>query len=424
MTMQATIEELSATRRKLNITVPPVKVSEAFQSAIAEIQKTADVRGFRKGKVPASVVRKFFAEDVRKKALYAVIENGYQDALKTAEFFVVSQPQIEPVGEFGETSEFNFVAVVDINPQVDITGYKELTLKTTMKDVTDEDIEKSLVRLSRDFGKVDKVTAVRPATSDDIVTASYEIQVDGQTIENGDLKNVRLDLGRADLFADFVSGVVGIKPNENKKFEVKYPEDYHLEPLKGKTAQINFTLHTLESVVPAAIDEVFAQKMGAENVEGLKRSLRDNLSQNVERKRIDEFTEQIVDQLLATNSFEVPESLVEKVIDQAIEEANQQAGGKNRIDAKDENVRKEYRESAVSHVRGILALGNVARAEGLSVEDKELTPELMSTARSFGMNVSELLIKGGPQIVEEVRGRVLLNKTVKHLVGMSKIETV
>ena len=127
----AQIEEINSTRRKFKIEVPSNSVKSAFDVAVNEIQKSAEIKGFRKGKVPSALVKKFFAQDVVKKAYEKAVNESYGEAIKGVDFQIVSFPMIDVEGQFEEGKQFTYTATVDINPKVDIDGYKDLSLKST-----------------------------------------------------------------------------------------------------------------------------------------------------------------------------------------------------------------------------------------------------------------------------------------------------
>lgn len=196
MSFTSTVEEISSTRRKFKIAVQPHVVREAFEAAVTDVQQTANVRGFRKGKVPGTLVRKFFENDVRKKAFERIVERSYADAIAKTDLQIVSYPQIENDGDFNDNAEFKFSATVDVNPKVDVKGYKELTLKYDEKGVDDETLTKELDNLVRMAAKFEPESAVRPVAKSDFVRITYEGTVDGKIQKNIQRKNQRFDLSK------------------------------------------------------------------------------------------------------------------------------------------------------------------------------------------------------------------------------------
>lgn len=422
MAYESKIEEVSTTRRKFTITVPRNAVSEAFTATIDELRATADVRGFRKGKVPANVIRKFFKSDIFNRTAEKIINQSYFEVIKGSDAQIVSQPEIEAKEELQEDKDFTYVATVDVSPPIDIQGYKELTLKGIDTRIGDEDADKAIANMARSIAKTLPVAEERAIVEGDLVTVNLSVETDGQVNPDVSRDGLRFALGYDPLLPEYRDNLLGAKVGDVRDFTVKYPDDYAVASLAGKEAKVTATVTKLEALDMPELDDAFAKRIGAPSMEALRKSVRDSLIRTEESKKVDEFGRQIVEQLLEKNKFEVPESLVDSTIDRLIEEANQRVGKDARVDPRNESARTHFRETARSEVQSVLAIGNVARMEGLKVEDAEAAEELMELARSFGTSPQNLIKQGGRMVLQEAQGRALIKKTIKHLVGINKVE--
>jgi trigger factor len=169
----------------------------------------------------------------------------------------------------------------------------------------------------------------------------------------------------------------------------------------------------------STLDDEFAKRFGAENIDALRTSMRSQIENMNDRNKVAKFKDAIIKQILDKNTFDVPESLIEGTIDRAIADANGRREKGNQLDSNNEDVRKEYRDWAVSEVKGVLALGHIARQEGLTVDDREVSQELTTFALQAGIRPQDLLRNYGQQVIEEFRGKVLVDKVLKHLVGLA-----
>lgn len=418
----AQIEEINSTRRKFRIEVPSNSVKSAFDVAVTEIQKSAEIKGFRKGKVPSALVKKFFAQDVVKKAYEKAVNESYGEAIKDVDFQIVSFPSIDVEGQFEEGKQFTYTATVDINPKVEIAGYKELLLKTTEAEPnTDEQLQRSLRQLAADADALVLESTGRAAAKNDAVKVDYTVSVEGKELTDRASKGVTLHLDGSTL-PELESGIIGMKTGDNKKVAITYPDTFGDETLKGKTAEFNLTLNAIHVFEVSALNNEFAQKFGAENVDALCENMKNSITNMNERNKVAKFKDQIIQMILEKNTFDVPESLVEGTIDRAVADANSRREKGNQLDSNDPKVRDEYREWALREVKGVLALGHIARQEGLTVDDKEVGQEITSFAMQTGMRPQDILRDYGQQVIEEFRGKVLVDKVLKHLVGLAKIE--
>lgn len=418
----AQIEEVNSTRRKFRIEVPANTVKSAFDVAVTEIQQTAEIKGFRKGKVPSALVRKFFAQDVAKKAYEKAVNESYGEAIKGVDFQIVSFPMIDVDGQFEEGKQFAYTATVDINPKVDIQGYKELVLKTAEKEPElDEQVARTIRQLASDAEKLALETSGRAAIKNDAVKVDYTISVDGKELSERAAKDVTLHLDGSTL-PELEAGIIGMKTGDSKTIKVTYSESVGDANLKGKTAEFKVSVNSIHTFDLTKLDDEFAKRFGAENLDALRSTMRSQLEGMNERNKIARFKDDIIKQILDKNTFDVPESLIEGTIDRAIADANSRRERGNQLDSNNETVRNEYREWATSEVKGVLALGHIARQEGLTVDDREVGQELTSFALQAGMRPQDLLKQYGQQVIEEFRGKVLVDKVLKHLVGLAKIE--
>ncbi|NBX18243.1 MAG: trigger factor [Proteobacteria bacterium] len=416
------IEEVNSTRRKFRIEVPSSSVKSAFDVAVSEIQLSAEIKGFRKGKVPSALVRKFFAQDVAKKAYEKAVNDSYSEAVKTVDFQIVSFPMIDVEGQFEEGKQFTYTATVDINPKVEIQGYKELTLKTKEKEPEiDDQVSRTIRQLASDADRLVEETSGRAAAKQDAVKVDYKINVDGKELAERASAGVTLHLDGSTL-PELEAGIIGMKTGETKTIKVVYPETVGDENLKGKTAEFKLTLNSIHVFDLTKLDDVFAQRFGAENLDALRSTMRNQIQNMNERNKVAQFKDDIIKQILDKNTFDVPESLIEGTIDRAVADANSRREKGSQLDSNNETVRNQYREWATSEVKGVLALGHIARQEGLTVDDREVGQELTTFAMQAGVRPQDLLKNYGQQVIEEFRGKVLVDKVLKHLVGLAKVE--
>jgi FKBP-type peptidyl-prolyl cis-trans isomerase (trigger factor) len=350
MTYTSTIEEINSTRRKFKISVPVDSVKKAFSQATAKVQKTAKVRGFRDGKVPTALVRQFHMNDIAKEAADQVVREAYGDAVKGVDFQIVSHPHIEPENQFEENQDFEFSAIVDINPKVEIKDYKDLHVKLDegFNTSVDTEVEKLLGSYARVFGKRE--------------------QVEGEV------------------------------SSENQDQQ--------------------------DPMTPAALDDELAKKLGYQSLEEATQKLREIVHSTQSRLKADSALEQVIESILEKNDFEVAESLVDNSIDRFIAEENASRPKEQQLDAKDEATRSRYSEEAKKQVRGVLALGHIARQENISVSDDEMYHELSTFAMRNRIDPRAMIKQVGNQIFDEFRGQAMMRKVVEFILDNGHVEYV
>ncbi|KAB8032166.1 trigger factor [Fluviispira multicolorata] len=423
MTFSSTIEEVNSTRRKFKISVPASSIKDAFQAVATEIQKTAEIRGFRKGKAPATLIRKFYMGDIVKKAADRVINEAYSSASKTVDFQIVSHPHIEPVNQFDESQDFEFSATVDINPKIEIKDYQQIIIKMNknLEIDVEAEVEKLLNNYARALGKTEKDESGRVIVKGDVANVSYTVTHDGKLLEGKEAKNQLIELNGSNLAA-IEDAIVGMKALETKEFPVDLPENFADADLKGKTVQFSLVLNSVETLVPSAFDEEFAKRLGYPGMDEVRNNLRETIKRSNEEARSNVAFEQVVEQVLTTNEFEVAESLIESTIDRAIADANSRLAKDAQIKPENEEARTKYRDWANKQVRGILALGHIARQEGVSVTDDEMLRDMASYAMANQMDPQQLVKRAGAQVYDEFRGQVMIRKVISKILETAKVE--
>lgn len=425
MTFSSIIEEVNSTRRKFKISVPAASIKIAFSEVASEIQKTAEVRGFRKGKAPQALIRKFYFGDIVKKAADKVINNAYSDVAKTADFQIVSYPHIEPENQFDENNDFQFSATVDINPKVEIKDYSNLTVKLNknLNINAEEELDKLLNNYARILGKTEKDESGRALVKGDVANVSYKVFSAENELKNKETNSQMIELNGTNLPA-IEEAILGLKAGESKTFSVTYPENYQDNELKGLTVEFQLVVNSVETIVPAELNDEFATRLGHKTIEEAKINLLETIKKSNEEARSSSAFAQIVDHVLAVNNFEVAESLIESTIDRAIAEANANAAKNAQINKEDEQARAGYREWASKQVRGILALGHIARQEEIVVSDDEMLRDMASYAMANRMDPRELIKRAGTQVYDEFRGQVMIRKVISKILEKAQIEYI
>jgi trigger factor len=425
MSYTSTIEEVNSTRRKFKINVDKSLVTESIGRAATELQKTAQVKGFRKGKVPLSLVKKFYISDVRKKALETIVDETYRKVAEESKLQIVSYPNIEPVGTFDDERDFEFEATVDVNPEVEITGYKNLKLKLDKSKLpeVEKQIETTRKNFLRNAATLEEVTARNVVQAEDYLTLDYKLLENGVLLSKQERKGAKLALDGSNL-PEVEKGLLGAEKGKTKSFTVSFPETHNDAALKGKTVSFEATVTKIESLKLPELNEDFVKKFGFKAVEDFEKSLKETVSGSIKKQRLALLKEEMIKKILETNPFEVPESLVDSTIDRAIMEMNSRRPKDKQLKSDDQALRDQHKEWALNEVRGVLALGHIARAEQLKLDDAAVAGEISAFAAQNGMAPQEVIKRYGSQVIEEFRGKVLIDKVVEHIADMAEVEEV
>ena len=347
--------------------------------------KNVKVDGFRKGHVPEDVIEKTFADDIRDEILNRVIREEYAEVLKDKSFKPVSELQITDLKLEKDSLKVNLK--VAVFPEFDLPEYKGLNVELEKAEVSDEDVSAQLDRMLSRSKKYEKTTR-EEAQNGDIAVA----------FEGGKAQGHKLELGSKTFIDNFEEQIVGHKVGEEFEVNVKFPEEYHAENLKGKPAVFKVKLNSLEEIVLPELNDDFAKENGADTLEDLKTNVRANLLVEKENQAKNVKLSKIVEKIVDGVNIEVPEILVEQDIDANIAQFVQQLQmqGMNlesylsMTGQTVEKMREDLRANAIKGIKTSFVLSKVGETEDIKVSDEDIENELKNIASMYGMDVETI----------------------------------
>lgn len=375
-----------------------VKDGEEYSKLRKEVLskfKNVKVDGFRKGHVPEDVIEKTFADDIRDEILNRVIREEYAEVLKDKSFRPVSELQITDLKLEKDSLKVNLK--VAVFPEFDLPEYKGLNIELEKVEVSDEDVSSQLDKMLSRAKKYEK-TIREEAKNGDIATIDFEGFVDGVAFEGGKAEGHKLELGSKTFIDNFEEQIIGHKVGEEFEVNVKFPEEYHAENLKGKPAVFKIKLHSLEEIVLPELNDDFAKENGADTLEDLKTNVRANLLVEKENQAKNVKLSKIVEKIVDGVNLEVPEILVEQDIDANISQFVQQLQmqGMNlesylsMTGQTVEKMREDLRANAIKGIKTSFVLSKIGETEDIKVSDEDIENELKNIASMYGMDVEAI----------------------------------
>lgn len=418
MEITSTFEDVTPTRRCFTITVPSTQLKSAVDGELHRAKESAALPGYRKGKAPASLVMAHLGQKIINSALNSVINSAVEKVRSTSNAPTFGQPAIDLSPVESIDTDLQFTATFDINPLIEIKGYKELSLEVedTQQEPKEQQLENFLKRLSLRHASFRKRGSEELATKEDLVKIKSEF------ILNEKKQNSTESFRIVDIeqkMPQLAQAIVGANTGTTKTIALTFGEDIANPDLKGKTVDFTFTLLKIKEVVPAAVDDALAQKLGFNDLAAVKETFENGFNKQVEDNKIDALQPQIIDKLLEKNDFAVSEFLVETTIDNMI--GAQAREMRQELDAKDPAIRESFREKATKEVKGVLALGHVARMENISVSNEEALLAYADFCMQNNIPLPQSIRSLSPVITEEFRGQILLHKVIKHIAQLNGI---
>jgi trigger factor len=405
-------------RHELEATIPAAEVDEATEQVVTKIQAKAQLPGFRPGKVPLSIIRTKFPEEIRKEVLDVVLPRTLSKRFQAEGLAVVSTPDIVEL-KFEKGEPIYFKAQFEVHPEVELRAYKGLEVEYEDPSVTDADIDDRVEQIRESKAEYVNLDP-RPAEAGDFVVIGIE-SVEG--IEGEPMRNpeMQLELGSAETLPAFTEGIVGMSPGDTAMIDVTYDDDYGQERLAGKTVKFEVELKHVRRKELPELDDDFAQSMGDfRTLEEFREQVKNSIFAERQYRAQQTAKDQLLETLAKGHDFAVPETYVDRQFNNMLESyarALQQQG----IDPRTLNFdmkkfRETQREKATQDVRATLLLDKIATVEAVSVEQDEVDREVQRLARSQREPAAAVRMKlekdGG---LDRIANQIRTNKTIQFL---------
>ncbi len=431
--MQVTETSAAGLKRELKVVIGQGELGERFQSRLDEVKDTVQLKGFRKGKVPVSHLKKLFGRSMMAEVVQQAVEETSRKAISDRN----ERPAHQPTIGFGEDKDemekvlsgqgdLAFTLSFEILPDVTVADLTALKLEREVAEVSDEAGEKALADLLQASIRYE-VEEDRAAVMGDQLTVDYVGRVGGEAFEGGSAENSELVLAEGRLIPGLAEGLVGAKAGEDRMVAAKFPDQYSAAELAGKEAEFTVNIKAVaRPALPEASDE-FAKTLGAQSLAQLKDMLRNRIAAEYAGVTHTKLKRQVLDALDKAHDFALPEALVGGEFD-SIWRRFGAAPAKNEGDAdgqpakSEEERRADVRKIAERRVRLGLVIGEIGGQQKIEVTQDELKRALIARARSFpGQErmVYEFYEKN-PSAVMELRGPIFEDKVIDHIIEQAK----
>jgi trigger factor len=373
--------------REVKIEAPVEEVDKTFARVLREYKKYAKIPGFRAGKVPESVVKRRFAEQIKKDVVESLLPERFRAAITEAGIVPVSEPQLTGLTlEQGKALEGT--AVFEVVPDFSIDGYQGVVVPKPTVEATEEEFQLELKQLRESRATVEPVEEDRALVDGDWAQISYSGLIQNPEVGDSEVapplagQDSLVEIGGAETLPSFTEALRGSKVGQELKVEVTYPADYTESKLAGKTVAYEIEVKAIKKRILPELDDEFAKELGDyENLAALETRIREHLLAGKERRSEQEVREALFAALNDKFQFPIPESLVQQQVDarldrglRALAQQGMNADMMRKLDFG--RLRAAQRDSAVNEVRTSLLLDKIADVEGITVSDEDVDQEI------------------------------------------------
>ena len=429
--MGYTVEKISGNQVKIAFEIPAEKFDDAVQKAYLKVRGRVNVPGFRKGKAPRKLIESMYGESVFYDDAFDIIFPGeYEAAVKENDLKVVDRPEVDEVKQIGVGKDMQFTVKVFVRPDVELGSYKGLKATKFVHKVTDEEIDS---RIQQDVDKATTMADVtdRAVEQGDTVNLNYAGTVDGVAFEGGTAENQTLEIGSGHFIPGFEEQMVGMAIGEEKDLQVKFPDEYHAENLKGKDAVFHVKVNGIQAKVVPALDDDFAADVSEfdtfdEYRQNIVKDLNDRAQKNADTQLENELVQQAVD----AADCDIPDAMIEDEIDLMLREMKMRMmyQGLSFEDymkytgQTEDQVKEMYRPEAKNRVKMQLVLDAIVKAENVVPTEEEVEKAIADEAERSGREAEEFKKALNERQMEYLKENAAIRRVVDMIVASAQVE--
>ena len=413
---------------KLEITVEASKFDEAMKKVYFKSAKYFNIPGFRKGKAPMNIVEKYYGSEIfYEDSFNEVAGEAYEEAVKENNIEVVSKPTIDVV-QMGKGQDLIFTAVVQTKPEIELGKYKGIEIEKIEYNVSDDDINHELGHMQEKNARLITIDD-RPVEDGDITVIDFVGSVDGKEFEGGKAEGHELTIGSNTFIPGFEDQVIGMKIDEVKDINVKFPDEYFSKDLAGKDAVFKVTLHEIKKKELPELDDELAKDVSEfDTLDELKASIKEKLEEQNAEKAKYETQDAVIKAVCENAKLDIPSGMIEMEVDNMLKDMEQRLSYQGlkleqyfqMMGKSEEDVRKESEPQAIDAIKSRLALEAVIEKEKIEVTDEDVDKKLEEMAKNYGRSEDDL--KNNDTIKQYIKDSLKSEKAIEFLVENAKMK--
>jgi trigger factor len=427
--MSAKWEKQENNQGVLTVEVDKEEFDKALDQAFKKVVKRVNIPGFRKGKVPRKIFEaRFGVEALYQDALDIILPQAYQKAVEETGIEPVAQPEVD-IEQLEKGKNLIFKATVTVKPEVKLGEYKGLEIPAKDFSVTDEQVEEELERVRE---RQAELIVVEEGTLEEGDTAVIDFEgfIDGEPFDGGKAENYNLEIGSKTFIPGFEDQLMGMAKEEEKEITVTFPEDYHVEDLKGKEATFKVKVKEIKRKKLPELDDEFAKDVSEfETLEEFKADLRKKLEERAKQEEENYKRDTVVEKAAENAEINIPQAMIDHEVEHMVQDFKQRLRFQG-IDldtyfkitgSSMDQLKEQFKEDAEKRVRISLTIEAISKAENIEVTEEDQDKELEKMAELYSRDKDELKKLFESQgTLERMKEDIRIRKTIDLLVEHSK----
>ena len=394
------VNKINGANAEIKATILQDEINANIEKIAKQLAKTANIPGFRKGKVPVSAVKKQYGDrlvqDAEAEALREVLNAGLEE-MKIASESLIGEPHISQFDKLEGKIEVE--VKVAMRPEIELGDYASLAKGFKKPKITAKAVTERIQELAKAQAPLIDVEEDRPLEDGDTAVIDFEGFVDGEAFEGGKAEGFSLNIGSGQFIPGFEDALIGMKKGEEKSIDVTFPEDYNSEKLAGKPAQFKVKLHKIQTKEKVRMDAALAKKMLPGEEDASMDKLKELVQTQMENEELsklynDKLKPELLEIYVDAYEFDLPEFVVEQEMDMALNKKAQTMTEEEIKEIKEDadklkELRETFREDATRSVKATFIIDQLAKEEGVSVEDNEVMQTIYYEAMQTGQDPME-----------------------------------
>lgn len=431
--MTVTIERLDNNEVKLNIEVDAAVSAFEYDKACKRLAQRVNVPGFRQGKAPKNILEKYVGiAALQREVLDSVLPTIFENAIEENNFDLITPPNVESF-EFAEDKTLKVVAKFELKPEVNLPEYKGMAVDVEEYKTPEDAIDKELSNLRERFAALNDITD-RKTNNTDLVNIDFDGYVDGEEIKGGSAKNYVLDLGHSNFIPGFAEQLVDKNSGEEFKINVKFPDEYHDEKLKGKDAEFNIKINSIKEKVLPEVNDDLAKRVNPkfETLDALKEDIKTYLDANTKNENERRTANAVFENLLANTNIEIQDTMINREIQALMGEfkqrINMQGGNYDEMLEKEghQKVYEQMKEEAIKRIKTSLIIGKIAQNENVQITQEDIQGKINGLANLYHTTVDNIVseIQKNNNILNSLNQQVITEKVTRILIDNAKVNYI
>jgi trigger factor len=397
-------------------------IQSESDSVYNHIRATANIPGFRPGKVPQSILVKKFGKNVEAQVIEKVVPEFYMKAVKEANLEPVGYPNLSEKIEITPGQPLSFSVTVEVKPILGDLSYGDIKLKKKTFTVENDEIDKAITLLQE--SKALYSVTDEPLKEDDMAIINSESYIDGQITEELSHKEFPYILGSEGMPREFTEALIGKKKGDSVEVKIKFEEDFQNKTIAGKEVLFKIEATETKKKNLPPLDDELAKEADCKNMDELKAKIKENLGKRKESQINLDYKKDILNELIKRHDFSVPDVMAKEELESLVDQVKQDAMRKNEIIKPDDELRKENEQIATDNVKGVIILDAIGKKENIEVTDDDMNSTMEEIAFRNNLKLEELkrLYSVREGSIDALKSRLFADKVLDFILEKTTIE--